>query len=327
VSTDFKPKFIPWFEDDFRADRLVQRMTPVQRAYCRNLTLESYYNPLRPYLPVDDNVLWILADAPTIEDWLAAKAAVLLKFEKVVRDDGQEVFLNKRVLEEWEKMTELLDQRKRAGAASARARTMRVKANDTSVPQQYITEENKNITSQQHHITSGRSTLVEQSFNARSTPVGGAEPSTSIDQVVRNPDKVTPAHKEETDLAGKLGSIFTTATGKTLSRVGLPKALELAAEYGEECVVETWQRRLNGWDTNGLKHPLTVFCKEFQGLRSEAERVAEEEKATKALWAATIAADNAKFARDKAEQERQWAEEEAQIKRQQEYYRETGICF
>ena len=161
MNADFKPKFIAWYEDDFRADRIVQRMTPVQRSFYRNLIIESYYNEARPYLPTDDSKLWELADAENVEQWQDNKKAVLVKFTEVSRQDGTKVFQNKRVLEEWEVLERRLEQKKLAGAASVRARRERVKSENP--PQTPPTVQNNTT----HHNTTGRSTPV----NERSTSV------------------------------------------------------------------------------------------------------------------------------------------------------------
>ena len=164
---DFKPRFITWYEDDFRADRIVARMTPLQRAFTRSLMLECYYNEQRPWLPTDDNKLWLLADAASLEQWLENKDAVLVKFTPVTHS-GISLYENKRVLEEWQILEDRLKQRRSAGAASAKARRKRGNAPKAAAPN--TTEEN--TTEQdttQHNTTLERSTLVERSFNARST--------------------------------------------------------------------------------------------------------------------------------------------------------------
>ena len=88
VGRDFKPRWIKWDEDSFQADRIVQRMTCVQRSFTRTLMVECYYNPLRPYLPNDDSQLWELADAENLEQWLENKDKVLRKFESQEAEDG-----------------------------------------------------------------------------------------------------------------------------------------------------------------------------------------------------------------------------------------------
>src|SRR5467141_2411771 len=97
-SVDFKPKWIKWDEDAHRADRQVQRMTPLQRALYRSLIIESYYNELRPFLPDDDNKLRELADAESREQWEANSAPILAKFKKVTAEDGEKLLINKRVM-------------------------------------------------------------------------------------------------------------------------------------------------------------------------------------------------------------------------------------
>src|SRR5258708_36681519 len=139
---DFKPTFIPWHETDFRADRFVQRMTPVQRSFYRNLLMESYFGEHRPYLTSDDSELWLIAEAATIDEWVAAKPLILLKFTSVELVGGHVVLSNKRVLEEWALLEQRLKQKQNAGLASAEAR--RKKAKNSPTPPKN-TKQNKTL--------------------------------------------------------------------------------------------------------------------------------------------------------------------------------------
>ena len=122
MNTDFKPKWIKWDEDAFRADRVVQRMTSIQRSLCRTLMIECYYNALRPYLPNDDSLLWELADAESLEHWLQNKERIISKFDAISGDDGTAMLMNKRVMEEWDDLEAGLAQKKNAAAASVASR-------------------------------------------------------------------------------------------------------------------------------------------------------------------------------------------------------------
>jgi uncharacterized protein YdaU (DUF1376 family) len=178
--SDFKPKFIAWYEDDFRADRIVQRWTCVQRALYRNLLIESYYNAERPFLPNSDEQLWLLADAENIEQWKENRDTILTKFEAFKDKQGRPLLKNKRVIEEWDKMVGQLEQRKNAGAASARKRADKkskqsgrlavVGAPDAKRKKEPKKEENNTL----HDPTLPNPTLpksVQRSSNARSTGV------------------------------------------------------------------------------------------------------------------------------------------------------------
>jgi hypothetical protein len=168
---DFKPTFIPWYETDFRADRTVGRMTPVQRSFYRNLLLDCYFGENRPYISADDGELWLIADATGLGEWLAAKELIMTKFSPVELNDGKQVLSNKRVLEEWERLESKLKQRQHAGLASAEARRAKGHKSSTEAaknpPQTPPTPHNTTP----HNTTPVRSTSVAQAFNDRSTSV------------------------------------------------------------------------------------------------------------------------------------------------------------
>jgi hypothetical protein len=133
-NADFKPKWIKWDEDAFRADTIVRRMNNTQRAFYRCLLMECYMGPLRPYLPDDDEELWMLAEAENIAHWQEHKALILKKFSKVTGSDGAKLLQNKRVMEEWEDLAKMLAAKSRAGSASVAAR--RAQATPTPAPVQ-----------------------------------------------------------------------------------------------------------------------------------------------------------------------------------------------
>src|SRR5260370_38700610 len=120
-SSDFKPIFIHWYEDDFQADLAVRRMTSRQRAFYRNFLMYCYFGDKRPYLAADDEELWLIADADSKQEWLENKKAILTKFTERLTKGGPRL-ANKRVREEWQVIEDWLTQKKKAGLASAAAR-------------------------------------------------------------------------------------------------------------------------------------------------------------------------------------------------------------
>ena len=118
---DFKPLYIPWYETEFQADRIVKRMTSRQRAFYRNVLMDCYFGNERPYLPTDDDELWLIADADTKQEWLDNKALIMTKFTEISRN-GELLLSNKRVMEEWQIIEDFLAQKKKAGLASAAGR-------------------------------------------------------------------------------------------------------------------------------------------------------------------------------------------------------------
>lgn len=118
------PAYICWFENDFMADRAVIRMTPHQRLMYRALCQVARYCETRPYLPDDDNELYVLADSDSLDHWKDNREDVLRKFQRVVID-GKPMLAQKRVLAGAEDYEEWLAQKKAAGKSSAKARSQR----------------------------------------------------------------------------------------------------------------------------------------------------------------------------------------------------------
>jgi len=90
----------------------------------RALCQVARYCETRPYLPDDDNELYILADADSIDQWKANREAILVKFQKVTVD-GKPMLAHKRVLADAAQYEEWLAQKRGAGKASADSRRQR----------------------------------------------------------------------------------------------------------------------------------------------------------------------------------------------------------
>ncbi len=118
------PEYICWHENEFMADRAVVRMQPHQRLMYRALCQVARYCETRPYLPDDDNELYVLADADSLDHWKANREAVLVKFQKVTVD-GKSILAHKRVSADAAKYEEWVAQKRGAGKASADSRRQR----------------------------------------------------------------------------------------------------------------------------------------------------------------------------------------------------------
>jgi len=118
------PEYICWHENEFMADRAVVRMQPHQRLMYRALCQVARYCETRPYLPDDDNELYVLADADSLDHWKANREAILVKFQRVTVD-GKPMLAHKRVLADAAQYEEWLAQKRGAGKASADSRRQR----------------------------------------------------------------------------------------------------------------------------------------------------------------------------------------------------------
>jgi uncharacterized protein YdaU (DUF1376 family) len=121
-----KPLYQPWNDEEFWADPWVRQvMNRLQRMMYKNLLNQTFFCSTRPYLPDDDDELWLLADCESKEEWLDNKEVVLKRFHS---ENGR--LANKRVLDDWarvvEKRAELHEKRavagRRGGIASAKQR-------------------------------------------------------------------------------------------------------------------------------------------------------------------------------------------------------------
>jgi hypothetical protein len=243
---DYKPKFIAWYERDFREDRIVQRMTPRQRAFYRNLLMDCYYGDDRPFLTADDNLLWIIAEADSLEDWTVNKSLIMSKFKPV--NGG--LLGNKRVLLEWDIQLENLKQRRSAGLASAMKRRARDNASLSNAPEERtepnITEPNP--TQPNLRALNARSTTVERSLEEEARP-----PALPKEQD-QNP---------KTNLLERMAKGYAAVHDGFLSLAGKPKILDLSNKHGEETVERVWDHWLNERNLEGLDCPLIAFADEF----------------------------------------------------------------
>ena len=115
-----KPKYMCWYEEDFWADRYVSQMPRQARHFYRALLQAALFCPTRPYLPDDDTVLAMYADADP-QDWQTHKTAVLYKFTK---EDvgGKPMWSHHRLDEQWDIIQKQYEQWSQAGKRSGQAR-------------------------------------------------------------------------------------------------------------------------------------------------------------------------------------------------------------
>lgn len=95
-----KPQWMRWYEDSFQADLRVRYMKPTQRHFYRALIIQSFYCGERPYLPDNDDMLWMLADANDKEHWMEHAPVVRSMFTPVVIDDVP-LLSHGKILREW----------------------------------------------------------------------------------------------------------------------------------------------------------------------------------------------------------------------------------
>lgn len=205
METKYEPNYICWYERDFWADRVVARMTSLQRHFYRALLQAAFYCSTRPYLPLDDEQLCDLADAESLEQWRANKDAVLRKFTPV-EVVGVPLLSHKRLLADWEQHLSAQAQRSGAGKASAEARK---------------------------RSRNGSSTGVEQVSDRRSTNETETE--------TRNQTEIRNQTESETETeTGRATATSVTSVGSKTFDTGVSGAVS-EPEYGDaEWLADTW---------------------------------------------------------------------------------------
>ena len=115
-----KPLYQPWNEEEFQSDIFVRNMKPIQRWMYRTLLQSMFFHSTRPFLPKDDNLLWMLAGCESKEQWVTHKEAVLSMFVPV--EELQDMLQNKRVNEDWKKLMKSRKRYSQMGRESAKKR-------------------------------------------------------------------------------------------------------------------------------------------------------------------------------------------------------------
>jgi len=114
---EYMPQYQCWSESDFQSDRHVQRMPYPSRRLYRALLQAAFVCATRPYLPVEDEELYLLAEADDIEYWLQHKEPVLRMFTRITGEGGQELLERKRLTRDWNQMMEGVNNKRKAGRA------------------------------------------------------------------------------------------------------------------------------------------------------------------------------------------------------------------
>ena len=104
-----KPLYQPWNEEEFQGDVYVRGMNHVQRWMYRTLLQAAFFHSTRPYLPNDDEVLWVLAGCESIEEWQQNKDKILKRF-RTIEVGGENLLENKRVSSDWARLESKRDQ-------------------------------------------------------------------------------------------------------------------------------------------------------------------------------------------------------------------------
>lgn len=118
-----KPDYIPWNEDEFYADINVRGLSTIQKWMYRTLLQNAFFCPSRPYLPDNDDMLWILAGCESKQQWDENKEAIRKIFFSV-RKDGKKLLAQKRLLSDWNALVnrrlEYIERARKGGEARSK---------------------------------------------------------------------------------------------------------------------------------------------------------------------------------------------------------------
>lgn len=121
MNLNSKPSYQPWNEEEFSGDLLVSSMSHIQRWMYRTLLQKAFFYTTRPDLPTDEEILWRLAGCETRQQWEYNKGAVLGMFSSDERD-GEEVLYQKRLRQDWDRITEKRETMSANGYKGAQSR-------------------------------------------------------------------------------------------------------------------------------------------------------------------------------------------------------------
>ncbi len=275
-----KPDYQPWNEEEFQADVFVRGMNWMQKHFYRALLQAAFFHSTRPYLPADDEVLWVLAGAESQEQWEQNKSKVIKRFTAV--EGHSELIENRRVTADWQYLMSFRDAVVEQGAAGGRksAEVRRTKYG-TAQPFRPVT------------------LVVEPSSNGPSaeSPNGSNGPSKVFDENSSNTEarevKVSEVKEREENQSGASAAVLSSSKkqqgdwksiairhknvfGKQASVKFKDKFYEACAQYGEDVVLEcfdAWATGAKDWvEANGVDQPLFSF---FKKLPAEAENIVE----------------------------------------------------
>ncbi len=273
-----KPMYQPWNEEEFQADVFVRGMTWLQRHLYRALLQAMFFHSTRPFLPADDEVLWVLSGAESIEMWQQNKSKILKRFTAV--SDRPELLENKRVTADWERLT---DARNKMAELGERSAAVRRTLNGTAQPQK--------PSKLPIVLTATERTFDDRSNDDRTS----AERPPNVRRTAAEQDIVSEVKEKQSEVTGGASAAVLSSAkkqkggewksiairhknvfGKQASVKFKDKFFEACAQYGEDVVLEcfdAWATGAKDWvEANGVDQPLFSF---FKKLPAEAENIVE----------------------------------------------------
>ena len=270
MDTNSKPLYIPWKEEVFQADVFVRGMTWLQRHLYRALLCASFFHGTRPYLPNDDDVLWVLAGAESLEMWQQNKTTILRRF--TVCEHNPNLLENKRVTADWNR---LLDSR-----------------NDSANQGRVGGLKSAEVRREKYGTAQPTVLIPEGASKGASEVFGEKTPNTEAREVKVSKDKISEEKSSEEPSVSAPSS--SRADWKNIAlrhkrQFGIKASVKFkdkyfaaCEQYGEEVVLQcfdAWAPGAKDWvGSHAVDHPLYAF---FKQLPEEAEDTLEVDAAEK----------------------------------------------
>jgi hypothetical protein len=306
-----KPDYMLWSEEEFQADVFVRGMNWLQKLLYRALLQSMFFHSTRPYLPNDDEILWILSGAESLEMWEKNKGVILRRFSKLPDNDG--LLQNKRITSDWNKLAERREQMSEMGLKSAEVRKSRY---GTAQPSKLLTP-NENRTDNERTLEN-RSTPPEEEklseVKLSEVELRKEKPNT--------PDQGSFSNPEPEHMAAALPNWHNISTrhkrllGKPVSSPlrHKEKYVQFCDQYGEDIVLQcfdSWAPTKREWANDPKSQPIFQFWKDLPDLADDlqADKESEKEQAAAARAAELKAEQDRKF--QEASIDRQVAESQA----------------
>ena len=244
--TESKGIYQPWSHEEFMADRRVRRMSPTAVKTYMMLLHEAYICSTRPYLPDDEDELFLMAFCESQEEWDSVKEVVLGMFEKKTVD-GVKVLSNKRLERDWAHLQEIRGVRSEAGKKGGLAKASKSQAKAESAKQNVASKEvSKEV----------REEKEENNAESLSSENNGQELPEDWGEEIMKAEKQIDILTEQ--FFGKR-AFLRGRNGEDLKRlILLHKGSSVERAYGEWCQANQ--------DNPDIRDPLAVFLEEADDI-------------------------------------------------------------
>jgi hypothetical protein len=132
------PIYQCWWESNFEKDLTVLKMSWLQEHLYRRLIQKMFVCDTQPFLPDDNDVLWILAGAESKDMWMREKELILSKFDTFIDEvSGKSLLRHRRVELDWNQINaekrEKSERQKRNGQKGGLAKATKALAKASKV--------------------------------------------------------------------------------------------------------------------------------------------------------------------------------------------------